>query len=314
MRKPILGILSVDTKCLMAGALVAWPTLARVNPAQSQGQEQEKTQSDATGPVTQVQATESRPSSEKQNAEPQDQKQDQPQQQSPAESQQPASQAPAQKPQPATPAADASKQKDPSKTTEPIGSNDRIFFTLPNYLTVEKGGQIEPLTAGQKFGIVARGAFDPVELGYFAALAGISQAENSEPGYGQGAEGYGKRYGATFADGTIENFMVGAVFPSVLRTDPRYFRRGKGGFTHRAEYALSRLFVTRTDSGHSVFNVSEIFGSAFAAGISTYSYHPGNDRNVPNTLSVWGTQIGYDGITVILKEFWPDIRHAFKKR
>lgn len=314
MRKPIPGIVSVGAKCLMAGALVAWPVPAQQKVAEAQGHVQESTESDSTGRVSQGEVTESKPSLKGQSAELPDQKQDPPQQSTPPPSQQPPAQPPAQAPQPATPADDAGGQKDQSKVSEPIGSNDRIFFTLPNYLTVEKGGQVGPLTTGQKFKIVARGAFDPVELGYFGVIAGISQAENSEPGYGQGAEGYGKRYGATFADGTIENFMVGAVFPSVLRTDPRYFRSGKGGSAHRAVYAISRLFVTRTDSGHSVFNAPEIFGSAFAAGISTYSYHPGNDRTVPNTLSVWGTQIGYDTITVMLKEFWPDIRHAFKKK
>jgi|SRR5215470_16076118 len=193
------------------------------------------------------------------------------------------------------------------------GSNDRLFFTMPNYSSIRADGTVVPLTPGQKYKLVARGTFDPVQLGYWAVIAGISQAENSEPGYGQGAEGYGKRYGATIADSTIENFMVGAVFPSVLKTDPRYFQNGKGSFLHRTKYAISRIFVTRTDSGHPTFNASEIFGSAFAAGISTYSYHPGNDRTVPNTLSVWGTQVGLDSITFMLKEFWPDLRRAIKK-
>jgi hypothetical protein len=192
-------------------------------------------------------------------------------------------------------------------------SNDRMFFALPNYLTIENSAQLKPLTAGQKFKAVARGAFDPVQVPYYAIVAGIGQAANSEPGYGQGAEGYGKRYGATAADGVIENFMVGAVFPSILRTDPRYYQMGKGGFFHRTEYAISRLFVTRTDSGHPTFNASEIFGSAFAAGISTYSYHPGNDRTLSNTASVWGTQMGQDAISAMLKEFWPDLRRKFDK-
>jgi hypothetical protein len=192
-------------------------------------------------------------------------------------------------------------------------SNDRLFFAFPNYLAIENSGQLKPLTPGQKFNAVARGTFDPFELGFYAAVAGIGQADNSERGYGQGAEGYAKRYGATFADSVIENFMVGAVFPSVLHTDPRYYQLGKGGFVHRTEYAISRLFVNRTDSGHRIFNFSEVFGSAVAAGISTYSYHPGNDRTLSNTASVWGTQIGQDAISSMLKEFWPDLRKRFKK-
>jgi hypothetical protein len=200
------------------------------------------------------------------------------------------------------------------KNQEKTGtSNDRLFFALPNFLTVE-AKDVPPLTAGQKFKVVARGAFDPIQIPWYAIQAGISQAANSEPGYGQGAEGYGKRFGAYAADGVIENFMVGAIFPSVLRQDPRYFQMGKGGFWHRSGYAMSRIFVTRTDSGHHQFNFSEIFGSAAAASISTYSYHPRDDRNLPNTVSVWGTQVGYDTLTFVIKEFWPDIRRKAKKK
>ncbi len=206
-------------------------------------------------------------------------------------------------------------------------SNDRLFFTLPNFLTLENVGQVPPLTTGQKFWVVFRGSFDYVQYPWYGFLSGISQAENSEPGYGQGAEGYGKRFASAFADGTLENFVTGAVFPSILHQDPRFFQSGKGGFTRRTEYAVSRIFVTRTDSGQSQFNYSEIVGSALSAAISTNTYHPrafittrynpatgtltyihnDSDRTLPNTLSVWGTQVGYDTITIVVKEFWPDI-------
>jgi len=193
-------------------------------------------------------------------------------------------------------------------------SNDRLFYTLPNFLTVQNAGQLPPLTSAQKFKVVARSSFDYVEYPWYGALAGISQAENSEPGYGQGAAGYGKRYGAAFADGTIENFMTGAILPSLLRQDPRFYQSGSGTFWHRTGYAVSRIFVTRTDSGGEQFNYSEIFGSAIAAGISTYSYHPRADQTLPNTLSVWGTQVGYDMLTIVVKEFWPDIRRKISHK
>jgi hypothetical protein len=193
-------------------------------------------------------------------------------------------------------------------------SKDRLFWALPDFLTLDNAGEVPPLTAAQKFKVVARGAFDPVEYFWYGALAGISQWENSEPGYGQGAEGYGKRYGAYFADGTIENFMTEAILPSMLHQDPRYFQLGKGGFWRRTEYAVGRIFVTRTDKGTNQFNYSEILGSAASAFISTYSYHPAGDRTVPNTLSVWGTQVGYDTLTYFVKEFWPDIKRRLVKR
>jgi hypothetical protein len=252
--------------------------------------------------------------------------QDQPQQQAQTQGQQqPAPQPSSQQQPPANPPASATpkpaapknndKDQKPSTADEQSGtSKDRLFFALPNFLTVENAGKVPPLSTKQKFKVVALGSFDKVEFGWYAVLSGIGQAENSEPGYGQGAQGYGKRYGAALADGTIENFMTQAILPSVFRQDPRYFAMGKGGFWHRAGYAASRIFITRGDSGNKQFNVSEIVGSAIAAGISTYSYHPGADRTVDNSLKVWGTQVGYDTITIVIKEFWPDIRRAISKK
>ena len=216
-----------------------------------------------------------------------------------------------------TPPADKSQNpqdpKSPDKNQSGT-SNDRLFYALPNFLTLENVGQVPPLTVGQKFKVVTRGSFDYIQIPWYGLLAGISQAENSEPGYGQGAQGYGKRFGAYFADGTIENYFTGAIFPSILHQDPRFFQSGKGGFWHRSGYAVSRIFVTRTDSGKEQFNYSEIVGSAVSASISTYSYHPKGDRTLPNTASVWGTQVGYDTITIVVKEFWPDIRRKLSKK
>lgn len=230
-----------------------------------------------------------------------------------------------------SPSPDKDKGKDNKDKDASATSKDRLFFALPNFLSVEQnGGQILPLTAGQKFKVVARGAFDPIQIVWYGALSGISQAENSEPGYGQGAAGYGKRYGAYAADGTIENFFVGAILPSVLHQDPRFFPTIQGSFFKRTGYAVSRIVVTRGDSGRKEFNFSEVFGSAMASAISTYSYHPrrtfnrfsstnvpeyyASDRTLKNTASVWVTQMGYDTITLVVKEFWPDIRRKMKKQ
>lgn len=208
-------------------------------------------------------------------------------------------------------------------------SNDRLFYALPNFLSIENGGKLPPLTAKQKFAVVARGTFDPVQYPWWAFLAAISQAENSEPGYGQGWLAYAKRYGTTAADSTIENFMTAAVLPSILHQDPRFFQSSKGGFPRRAGYAVSRIFVTRTDSGHSQFNYSEIVGAGIAAAISTYSYHPHStfistptnphlfipsDRTLDNAISVWGTQVSLDTMTIAIKEFWPDIHRKLSKK
>ena len=192
----------------------------------------------------------------------------------------------------------------PSETTP----QNRVFFVLPNFLTVDNVANVPPMTAGQKFKSTARNAFDPAEFAWYGLQAGIGQLRNSNPSFGQGAEGYGKRYGLRFADGTIENFFTHAIYPALLHQDPRYFRLGKGGFVRRAGYAVSRLVVTRSDSGRSQVNFSEILGGATAAGISTFSYHPEGSRNVKSALGVWGTQVGYDALSLAIKEFWPDIR------
>jgi hypothetical protein len=208
---------------------------------------------------------------------------------------------------------DPSNSKDLKKQQETGTSNDRLFYTLPNFLTVETR-DVPPLTPKQKFAVVTRGSFDYILLPWYGFLAGLSQAENSEPGFGQGASGYGKRYAAYFADGTIENYFTGAILPSVLHQDPRFYASSTGSFPRRTAYAISRIFVTHTDEGRTQFNYSEIVGSAIAAGISTYSYHPKGDHSLPNTASVWGTQVGYDTITYVVKEFWPDIRRKLGKK
>ena len=202
------------------------------------------------------------------------------------------------------PVADSGERAKPASGT----SNDRIFYTLPNFLTLENADQAPPLSAGEKFKVTARASFDPVTFIWHGLQAGISQANNSEPGYGQGAEGYAKRYAQNFADGTIENFTTQAIFPSLLHQDPRYFQSGHGGVKRRILYAVSRIFMTRTDSGQSQLNYSEFLGSSSAAFISTYSYHPKGDRDLSTAASVWASEVGFDTLNNLIKEFWPDIR------
>lgn len=237
----------------------------------------------------------------------------------------PAAQNPSQ-PQPsAQPAADQdkiqTKQNADDKGKVAGTSNDRLFFALPNFLSVPNA-KLPPLTPKDKFKVVALGTFDYVQYPWWGTIAAIAQADDSEPAFRQGWLGYAKRYATTAGDSMIENFMVGAVFPSILHQDPRFYYSDKGGFAHRSAYAVSRIFVTRSDSGRARFNFSEIFGAATAAAISTYTYHPKStyvstpsnphefipsDRTFSNTVGVWGTQVGLDTITIVIKEFWPDV-------
>ena len=195
-----------------------------------------------------------------------------------------------------------------SKLEQETGTvNDRLFEVLPNYGTVETSENLPPLSSGQKFRIATASVFDWAAYPFNGALAAVAQAKNDPSSWGQGWEAYGKRYGASFADNSIGTYMTVAVFPSLLHEDPRYFQVGKGGFGHRAFYAMNRLFVTRKDSGSLGFNYSESVGNAAAAALSNI-YHPAQDRTASRNASTFGFLILYDGLANELKEFWPDIR------
>lgn len=208
-------------------------------------------------------------------------------------------------------------------------SNDRLFYALPNFLTLQGNAKLPPLTAKEKFKVVALGTFDPVQYPWWGLLSAISQADNSEPQFGQGWLAYAKRYGTTAGDSTTENFMVGAVFPSILHQDPRFYQSGKGSIPRRTVYAATRILVTRGDSGKKEFNFSEVFGSALAAAVSDYTYHPrsayistpsnphefvSSDRTLSNTADVWRTQVALDTITFVIKEFWPDVHRKLSRK
>jgi hypothetical protein len=230
---------------------------------------------------------------------------------------------------------DKDKSKDnPGQTPDPKSntsgtSNDRLFYALPNFLTLQKGRKLPPLTTKQKFAVVARGTFDPVNVPWWGTIAAIDQAADSEPGYGQGWLSYAKRYGSTAGDSITENFMVGAIYPSILRQDPRFYYSEDGGPFKRMMYAVTRIVVTRGDSGHAQFNFSEVLGAATAAAITTNAYHPkgtyistpsnpheyiASERTLGNTADTWATQLGLDTITLVIKEFWPDLHKRVAKK
>ena len=153
-----------------------------------------------------------------------------------------------------------------------------MFYVMPNYLTVDGEAGAKPVSWKEKFSMAAKGSFDPYEFTLVGVVAGIHQAADSDPGFGQGFKGYSKRYGAAFADQVDGNIMVGGVFPTILKIDPRYFRLGRGSFAHRFAYAIDRLAIARKDSGGHMFNIPEFAGNAAAIGISNL-YYPAADRD-----------------------------------
>jgi hypothetical protein len=202
--------------------------------------------------------------------------------------------------------------KDKKKKETAGSSNDRLFWALPNFLTVENGKQVPPLTTGQKYHEAIRESFDYVDYAWYGFLAELSQANNGDAGYGRGTKGYIKRYSAEFADGTIENIFTSAVFPVLLHEDPRYYQMGTGGGLRRMGYSISRTVVTRTDDGHERFNYSEILGSGLAAVLSN-AYHASGDRGVALTMSSWWGLVAYDTGQTVVREFWPDIHRKISK-
>ena len=184
----------------------------------------------------------------------------------------------------------------------------RLFGIIPNYATVEAGaGNKAVLTTSDKFKLTLQGAFDPYEFVIVGVVTGVSQAEGQGAWPRQGFMGYTENYAVNFANQAIGNVMTGAVFPSLLRQDPRYFQRSHGGFLRRFAYAGSRIFVTRGDSGKAQFNYSEFAGNASAAVLSNL-YEPASSRTLANGLSTWETQIAIDAFGFEAKEFWPDLR------
>jgi hypothetical protein len=194
---------------------------------------------------------------------------------------------------------------------EPV--DKRILGVLPNYRTVQDTGDVEPISARRKLWIASKDSFDYPIWFTAAGFAGLYQIENSNPQFGQGAKGYLKRYGASFADQCIGNMLTEGLFPTILREDPRYYRKGVGSGLYRFRYALTRIFVTHTDDGGVRFNLSEILGNSFAVGISNLYYT--QNRDVEENVEKLGTQLATDSISNVLKEFWPDIkRKLFRNR
>src|SRR6185369_12713866 len=192
----------------------------------------------------------------------------------------------------------------------PQPQHKRHFFSSP---PMSYAKDAPPLGAGQKFELFLANTVNPFQLLSAAATAGFSQAIDSNHLYGQGGEGYGKRFGAAYADAASREFFGTFLFPSVLRTDPRYFRKEEGSFGSRTTYAISRVFVTRTDSKRSVPNVS-LWAAAVASGGVANAYYPENERTVEQTFSRAGIAVGAQAGFNVFREFWPDIRRKVFKR
>ena len=185
----------------------------------------------------------------------------------------------------------------------------RILYIIPNYRAVSADANVPPLDAKGKFKLFVEDSFDYSTFLYVGFLSGIGMAQKSVPQFSDGADSFARYYYHIFADQAVGNFFTEFALASAFKQDPRYFTLGRGGFLKRTGYALSRLAVTRTDSGGSAINFSEIVGNGAAAGISGL-YYPAQYRTWTKTGQRWEEQLALDGVFNVVKEFWPDIRHS----
>jgi hypothetical protein len=184
----------------------------------------------------------------------------------------------------------------------------RMFYVVPNFAAVSAHTQLPPLSTREKFVLAAHDSLvDYSSFTWTAILAGQALALNSDPELGHGAAGYGRYYWRTFVDGVSGTFFTEAIVPAITHEDPRYYTMGQGGFFRRTGYAISRTFVTKTDSGGTSFNWSEVAGNGLEAGLSN-AYYPPQERGLSQTARNWGTQMESAVLNHVFQEFWPDIR------
>jgi Carboxypeptidase regulatory-like domain len=196
-----------------------------------------------------------------------------------------------------------------SPSVEEIGQEEfkdleqqRVLRIVPNFY-VSYLGEATPLTAKRKFELALKATTDPVTTMAVATIAGIDQATNRFSGYGQGAEGYAKRYGASYANLASGLWIGGAILPSILKQDPRYFYKGTGSKRSRILYAVSRPFICKGDNQRWQPNYSSVLGDLAAGGLSNL-YIPERDHHGAQlTFENAGIALGTSVAINVLQEF-----------
>jgi hypothetical protein len=178
----------------------------------------------------------------------------------------------------------------------------RVFGVIPNFYVTYDPHPL-PLTWKEKYELAWKTTADPVTFAIIAGIAGVQQAQNTFSGYGQGAPGYAKRYGAAFADVTIGTFIGSAILPSLLKQDPRYFYKGMGSKHSRIEYAIANSVICKGDNGRWQPNYSNLLGNLAAGGISNL-YYPAQNRNGAGlTFENGAIGIGATAVANLVEEF-----------
>jgi hypothetical protein len=183
-----------------------------------------------------------------------------------------------------------------------VEEQQRVLGVIPNFY-VTYVPDAAPLTTNQKFKLGWKSVVDPVSVGFAGVLAGIEQADNAYKGYGQGAQGYAKRLGATYTDVVSGTFIGSVLLPSVFKQDPRYFYKGTGSRKSRFFYAVANAVICKGDNGHWQPNYSNMLGD-LAAGALSNLYYPASSRNgVGLTFRNAGIGIGGTAVGAVFEEF-----------
>ena len=208
--------------------------------------------------------------------------------------------------------ADQKSQREKAEEQLKEQEKQRVMGVMATFNTTRNKDAV-PLSPSQKFKLFFKSSTDPWPFLLAGAVAGIGQADDSYPTWGQGAQGYAKRYGAAYSDAFIGNFFGNAVLPSLLREDPRYFQKGTGSPTSRILWAAASTFWCKRDKGGWGPNYANVGGNLIGAAIAR-AYYPASDRTVSDTIT--------DGITVSVEgivgaeviEFWPDMVRAHRRK
>jgi len=185
---------------------------------------------------------------------------------------------------------------------------ERKSVPRPHY---KAGTVLCTLVVKDKFLLFLRNTFDPASFLSMGFNAAKNQAQNSDPSFGQGAAGYGKRFGANFADLASGSFFGDFLYPTIFAEDPRYYRLARGGGRRRLLHALAHVFVANRENGTHMVNASQWLASTTVVALSN-TYHPDNQRGfapaAQRVAYVAGENMGFD----VLREFWPEIARKFK--
>ena len=181
-----------------------------------------------------------------------------------------------------------------------IEEHQRVFGIIPNFYVVYDH-DAQPLTPKLKFRLAMKVATDPVTAAGIVTLAGIYQAGDT-PNYQQGWKGYGQRVGAISADGFSDILIGGAILPSLLHQDPRYFYQGTGSTSSRVRHAMSNPFVCRGDNGRMQVNYSSIGGDLASAAISN-AYYPSSNRSVNTFIGNFAITTAQRVLSSLVQEF-----------